>query len=69
LTSISLPQGCATTAENLAGGVGLALLPAMSPNPFGEGCIADTDLASMLNRRVLDDDPVPDRLRQCATQQ
>lgn len=46
-----------------------ALLPAHSPNLFGEWCIADTDLALMLNRLVLNGDQVPDRLKQYATQQ
>ena len=39
-----------------------ALLPTNAPNLFGEWCIADTDLALMLNRLVLNGDPVPERL-------
>jgi glutathione S-transferase len=46
-----------------------ALLPAHSPNLFGEWCIADTDLALMLNRLVLNGDPVPPRLEEYATRQ
>ncbi len=39
-----------------------ALLPTNALNLFGEWCIADTDLALMLNRLVLNGDPVPERL-------
>lgn len=39
-----------------------ALLPANSENLFGRWCIADVDLALMLNRLVLNSDPVPERL-------
>ncbi|HEX3379297.1 MAG TPA: glutathione transferase [Paraburkholderia sp.] len=46
-----------------------ALLPAHSSNLFGEWCIADTDLALMLNRLVLNGDPVPRKLKEYATQQ
>ncbi|MGF6958912.1 glutathione transferase [Paraburkholderia youngii] len=46
-----------------------ALLPANSPNLFGEWCIADMDLALMLNRLVLNGDPVPHKLKDYATQQ
>jgi glutathione S-transferase len=46
-----------------------ALLPANSPNLFGEWCIADTDLALMLNRLVLNGDPVPHKLEEYATRQ
>ncbi|MGF6260286.1 glutathione transferase [Paraburkholderia youngii] len=46
-----------------------ALLPADSPNLFGEWCIADMDLALMLNRLVLNGDPVPHKLKDYATQQ
>ncbi|POT59828.1 glutathione S-transferase [Citrobacter amalonaticus] len=45
-------------AENLLSG-GL-------PNLFGEWCIADTDLALMLNRLVLNGDDVPERLAEYA---
>jgi len=46
-----------------------ALLPADSSNLFGEWCIADTDLAVMLNRLVMHGDPVPARLKEYATRQ
>ncbi len=39
-----------------------ALLPAGARNLFGDWCIADTDLALMINRLVLNGDPVPPRL-------
>src|SRR5690606_2973822 len=37
-------------------------LPPGADNLFGEWCMADTDLALMLNRLVLAGDPVPERL-------
>jgi glutathione S-transferase len=46
-----------------------ALLPADAPNLFGEWCIADTDLAVMLNRLVMHGDPVPARLADYASRQ
>ncbi|MGV8577848.1 glutathione transferase, partial [Pseudomonas aeruginosa] len=36
---------------------------------FREWCIADTDLALMLNRLVMHGDPVPERLRHYAHKQ
>ncbi|HYD59616.1 MAG TPA: glutathione transferase [Noviherbaspirillum sp.] len=36
---------------------------------FGEWCIADTDLALMLNRLVMNGDPVPEKLRAYASTQ
>jgi len=39
------------------------------PNLFGAWCIADTDLALMLNRLILSGDPVPQKLRDYATGQ
>ncbi|MBY7190140.1 glutathione transferase [Escherichia ruysiae] len=38
------------------------LLAHNQPNLFGEWCIADTDLALMINRLVLQGDEVPERL-------
>ena len=38
------------------------LLALGQPNLFGEWCIADTDLALMINRLVLHGDEVPERL-------
>jgi len=45
------------------------LLAAGAPNLFGEWCIADTDLALMLNRLVLNGDPVPEKLKTYALAQ
>lgn len=46
-----------------------ALLPVGCENLFGDWCIADTDLALMLNRLVLHGDPVPERLAAYARHQ
>jgi glutathione S-transferase len=46
-----------------------ALLAGNGPNLFGSWCIADTDLALMLNRLVLNGDPVPARLKDYAAYQ
>lgn len=46
-----------------------SLLPANAENLFGEWCIADVDLALMLNRLVLNGDPVPERLVDYANRQ
>lgn len=43
-----------------------SLLPAGQQNLFGEWSIADTDLALMLNRLVLNGDEVPERLQEYA---
>lgn len=43
-----------------------ATLPAGQQNLFGEWCIADTDLALMLNRLILNGDAVPERLQDYA---
>ncbi len=45
------------------------LLTEHSPNLFGEWCIADTDLALMLNRLILSGDTVPARLAEYAAHQ
>lgn len=45
------------------------LLTDYSANLFGEWCIADTDLALMLNRLVLNGDAVPGRLADYAAHQ
>lgn len=42
------------------------LLAHGKPNLFGEWCIADTDLALMLNRLVLNGDNVPEKLAEYA---
>ncbi|WP_052285440.1 glutathione transferase [Kluyvera genomosp. 1] len=44
-----------------------ALLEHGRPNLFGEWCIADSDLALMLNRLVLNGDDVPEKLAEYAT--
>lgn len=46
-----------------------ALLPAGAEHLFGQWCIADLDLALMLNRLVFNGDPVPERLAAYARQQ
>ena len=46
-----------------------ALLDGRSGNLFGDWCIADADLAMMLNRLVVHGDPVPDNLVAYATRQ
>jgi len=46
-----------------------ALIPKDAENLFGQWSIADVDLALMLNRLVLNGDPVPQRLAAYATQQ
>lgn len=46
-----------------------ALLSVNTSNLFGAWCIADTDLALMLNRLILNGDPVPARLRDYAAYQ
>lgn len=46
-----------------------ALLPAGAENLFGAWCIADVDLALMLNRLVRNGDPVPPRLAAYANHQ
>lgn len=45
------------------------LLSGNTPNLFGKWCIADTDLALMLNRLILNGDPVPGRLMDYAARQ
>lgn len=44
-----------------------SLLAHGNPNLFGEWCIADTDLALMLNRLILNGDEVPQLLVDYAT--
>ncbi|WP_425273977.1 glutathione transferase [Paraburkholderia lacunae] len=46
-----------------------ALLSGDTANLFGTWCIADTDLALMLNRLILNGDPVPTRLVDYAARQ
>lgn len=60
-TDAPLSAEASASAEKLFAAAS-ALLPTNAPNLFGEWCIADTDLALMLNRLVLNGDPVPERL-------
>ena len=46
-----------------------ALLPMGAENLFGEWCIADTDLALMLNRLAMHEDVMPERLTRYAAHQ
>ena len=46
-----------------------SLLPQGAENLFGEWCIADTDLALMLNRLALHEDVMPERLARYAKHQ
>lgn len=45
------------------------LLPSQATHLFGSWCIADTDMALMLNRLIMNGDAVPERLQAYATQQ
>lgn len=47
--------------------VATPLLASARHNLFGEWCVADADLALMINRLVLHNDPVPERLAEYAT--
>ena len=60
-TDAALSAEATASAEKLFAAAS-ALLPTNAPNLFGEWCIADTDLALMLNRLVLNGDSVPERL-------
>jgi glutathione S-transferase len=46
-----------------------ALLEDDRPHLCGQWCIADTDLAVMLNRLVMNGDPVPEKLANYAREQ
>jgi len=67
-TGVPLSAEAKASAEKLFAAAS-TLLPANAPNLFGEWCIADTDLALMLNRLVLNGDPVPERLAVYARRQ
>lgn len=67
-TDVPLSAEARASAEKLFAAAG-ALLAASAPNLFGEWCIADTDLAIMLNRLVLNGDSVPERLAAYARRQ
>lgn len=57
----SLSDAAETAARKLFSACEVLLAPG-DPNLFGEWCIADVDMAMMLNRLVLNNDPVPQRL-------
>jgi glutathione S-transferase len=61
-----LSPAAATAAEKL---VRVASELVTGPNLFGDWCIADTDLALMLNRLILSGEAVPSRLREYAAGQ
>jgi glutathione S-transferase len=67
-TDKPLSQEAKSSAERLFAVVDV-LLPKGAVNLFGEWCIADTDLALMLNRLVINGDAVPDKLTAYAQQQ
>lgn len=67
-TSMPLSAEAQAAAEKLFAAAD-ALLPAGAANLFGDWCIADTDLALMLNRLVLNGDPVPEKLASYAKRQ
>jgi len=67
-TKVPLSAEARASAEKLFAAAG-TLLSTNAPNLFGEWCIADTDLALMLNRLVLNGDSVPERLAAYARHQ
>ena len=64
----ALSAGAQSAAAKLFA-VAESLLPAGNAHLFEDWCIADADLALMLNRLVLHDDAVPQRLAEYATRQ
>jgi glutathione S-transferase len=67
-TSTPLSTAALQTADKLFR-VAEQLLPEGASHLFGNWCIADTDLALMLNRLVMNGDAVPERLKTYATHQ
>ena len=67
-TKSALSPAATASAEKLFSAAE-SLLPANSENLFGQWSIADVDLALMLNRLVLNGDPVPERLARYAKHQ
>lgn len=63
-----LSSGARSAAEKLFCAA-QSLLSAGAENLFGQWCIADVDLAVMLNRLVLNGDPVPENLAAYARRQ
>ncbi len=64
-TATPLSQSGKTASEKLIR-VADSLLSDRSQNLFGEWCIADTDLALMLNRLVFNGDKIPEKLKNYA---
>ena len=62
----ALIEECLSSARKLID-TASSLLSQGNPNLFGEWCIADTDLALMLNRLILNGDDVPQLLVDYAT--
>jgi glutathione S-transferase len=67
-TQTPLSIAARTAAQKLFS-VAESLLSENAQNLFGQWCVADVDLALMLNRRVLNGDPVPERLAAYARHQ
>lgn len=67
-TDVPLSSAAQDTAEKLFA-FAQSLLPQDHNNLFGDWCIADTDLALMLNRLVMNGDRVPQRLADYANYQ
>ncbi|HEY8907535.1 MAG TPA: glutathione transferase [Rhodoferax sp.] len=67
-TSIPLSAAALEAADKLFR-VAEQLLPTGASHLFGTWCIADTDLATMLNRLAMNGDTVPEHLKTYATQQ
>ena len=67
-TKSPLSTEARASAERLFS-VAESLLAARSENLFGQWCIADVDLALMLNRLILNGDPVPGNLAAYARHQ
>jgi glutathione S-transferase len=67
-TTEALSPEAAAAAEKLFAAAETLLRPG-DENLFGAWCIADTDLALMLNRLVMNGDPVPERLARYARRQ
>lgn len=63
-----LSEAAQAAAKKLFGAIAHLLKPD-SQNLFGEWCIADTDLALMLNRLVMNGDKVPEQLATYASYQ
>ncbi len=67
-TNTPLSEAACASAKKLIAAID-SLLPDGASHLFAEWCIADTDLALMLNRLVLNGDPVPEKLAAYARHQ